>query len=86
MKIELNIERDAVKTTAKWVAVSAKGAILGCGVGLLDGIVFRKHRKAMLLPLYLTTCALTMTPRDTEALCDNVDDVVDYIFDKIEKN
>ena len=86
MKIELNIERDTVKETAKWAALFAKATIVGGGVGLIDGIIFRKHWKAMYLPLYLTTAALTMTPRDTEALCDNVDDVVDYIFDKIEKN
>ena len=86
MKIELNIKRDAVKTTAQWAALFAKATIVGCGAGFLEGYVFSKHQKAMYLPVILTAAALTMTPRDCEALCDNVDDVVDFIFDKIEKN
>lgn len=86
MKVELNIKRDAVKTTAEWAALLAKATIVGCGVGFMEAMVFPKHWKTMHLPLMLTACALTMTPRDCEALCDNVDDVVDYVFDKIEKN
>lgn len=86
MTIELNIKREAVKTAAEWTAVLAKATILGCSLGCMEAMFFPKHWRTMHLPLTLTTMALTMTPRDCKALCDNVDDVVDYIFDKIEKN
>lgn len=86
MKVELNIKRDAVKKTAELAALLAKTTIVGCGVGFMEAMVFPKHWKAMHLPLTITAAMLTMTPRDCAALCLDVDDAVDYIFDKIEKN